>query len=88
MHPLILTIHLVFSFRYTDAEGGQHYCKTAFISTEVEYKCLIALLVAIKGLYTKTTQLIYIAIKVSMGDEMAVRAHVPMVGEAGMIKKE
>jgi alkylhydroperoxidase/carboxymuconolactone decarboxylase family protein YurZ len=39
---------------------------------------LIMSLVATKGLDTKTKQLIYIAMKAAMGDDTAVRAHVPM----------
>jgi len=49
---------------------------------------LIMSLVASKGLDPKTKQLIYIAMKASMGDEMAVKAHVPMAKQAGASKKE
>lgn len=49
---------------------------------------LIMSLVASKGLDAKTKQLIYIAMKASMGDEMAVRAHVPMAKAAGATKEE
>ncbi|MCK9590719.1 MAG: carboxymuconolactone decarboxylase family protein [Methanoregula sp.] len=45
-------------------------------------------LVASKGLDAKTKQLIYLAMKVSMGDEMAVRAHVPMAKASGATKEE
>jgi AhpD family alkylhydroperoxidase len=49
---------------------------------------LIMSLAASKGLDQKTKQLIYIAMKASMGDQMAVRAHVPMAKAAGATKEE
>lgn len=49
---------------------------------------LIDSLVATKGLDQRTKQLIYIAMKASMGDQMAVRAHVPMAKAAGATKEE
>lgn len=49
---------------------------------------LILSLVASKGIDPKTKQLIYIAMKASMGDIMAVRAHVPMAKAAGATKEE
>jgi AhpD family alkylhydroperoxidase len=49
---------------------------------------LIMSLVASKGIDPKTKQLIYIAMKVSMGDPMAVKAHVPMAKAAGATKEE
>jgi AhpD family alkylhydroperoxidase len=49
---------------------------------------LIMSLVASRGLDQKTKQLIYIAMKASVGDEMAVRAHVPMAKQAGATKEE
>lgn len=49
---------------------------------------LINALVASKGLDQKTKQLIYIAMKASMGDQMAVKAHVPMAKAAGATKEE
>jgi len=49
---------------------------------------LIMSLVASKGLEPKTKQLIYIAMKASTGDEMAVKAHVPMAIQAGATKEE
>ena len=49
---------------------------------------LIMALVATKGLDAKTKQLIYIAMKASMGDQMAVKAHVPMAKAAGATKEE
>ena len=49
---------------------------------------LIMSLVASKGLDPKTKQLIYIAMKASTGDEMAVKAHVPMAIQAGATKEE
>ncbi|MCK9632454.1 MAG: carboxymuconolactone decarboxylase family protein [Methanoregula sp.] len=49
---------------------------------------LIMSLVASKGLDQKTKQLIYIAMKASMGDPMAVKAHVPMAKAAGATKEE
>lgn len=49
---------------------------------------LIQALVASKGLDPKTKQLIYIAMKASMGDQMAVKAHVPMAKAAGATKEE
>jgi len=45
-------------------------------------------LVASKGLDQKTRQLIYIATKASMGDDTAVKAHVPMVKAAGATIEE
>jgi alkylhydroperoxidase/carboxymuconolactone decarboxylase family protein YurZ len=49
---------------------------------------LIQALVASRGIDQKTKQLIYIAMKASMGDIMAVRAHVPMAKAAGATKEE
>lgn len=49
---------------------------------------LIQSLVASKGLDQKTKQLIYIAMKASMGDTMAVKFHVPMAKAAGATKEE
>lgn len=49
---------------------------------------LIRSLVASKGIDQKTKQLIYIAMKASTGDTMAVRAHVPMAKAAGATKEE
>jgi AhpD family alkylhydroperoxidase len=49
---------------------------------------LIMSLVDSRGLDQKTKQLIYIAMKASVGDEMAVRAHVPMAKQAGATKEE
>lgn len=49
---------------------------------------LIKSIVASKGIDEKTKQLIYIAMKASMGDEMAVKAHVPMAKAAGASKAE
>jgi AhpD family alkylhydroperoxidase len=49
---------------------------------------LIMSLVSAKGLDAKTKQLIYIAMKASMGDQMAVKAHVPMAKAAGATKEE
>jgi AhpD family alkylhydroperoxidase len=49
---------------------------------------LIMSLVASKGLDAKTKQLIYIAMKASVGDEMAVKAHLPMAVQAGATKEE
>jgi len=49
---------------------------------------LIMSLVASKGLDQKTKQLIYIAMKSSTGDQMAVKAHVPMAKAAGATKEE
>ena len=48
---------------------------------------LIIALVASKGLDPKT-KLIYIAMKASMGDTIAVAAHVPMAKAAGATKEE
>lgn len=42
----------------------------------------------IEGLDQKTRQLIYIAMKASMGDQMAVTAHIPMAKAAGATKEE
>ena len=49
---------------------------------------LITSLVATKGLDTKTKQLIYIAMKAAMGDDTAVRAHIPMAKAAGATREE
>lgn len=49
---------------------------------------LILSLVASKGLDQKTKQLIYIAMKAAMGDDMAVKAHIPMARQAGATKAE
>jgi AhpD family alkylhydroperoxidase len=49
---------------------------------------LIMSLVGSKGLDPKTKQLIYIAMKASTGDEMAVKAHVPMAIQLGATKEE
>lgn len=49
---------------------------------------LIQSLVATQGLDQKTKQLLYIAMKASVGDEMAVRAHLPMAKAAGATKAE
>jgi len=49
---------------------------------------LIMSLVATKGLDIKTKQLIYIAMKAAMGDDTAVRAHIPMAKAAGASREE
>ena len=49
---------------------------------------LILSLVGSKGLDQKTKQLIYIAMKAAMGDDTAVRAHLPMARQAGATKAE
>lgn len=49
---------------------------------------LIQSLVASKGLDPKTKQLIYIAMKTAMGDEMAVKAHLPMAKALGATREE
>jgi alkylhydroperoxidase/carboxymuconolactone decarboxylase family protein YurZ len=49
---------------------------------------LIMSLVASKGLDQKTKQLIYIAMKAAMGDDAAVKAHLPMAKQAGATKAE
>jgi AhpD family alkylhydroperoxidase len=49
---------------------------------------LIMSLVASKGLDQKTKQLIYIAMKAAMGDDSAVRAHLPMARQAGATRDE
>jgi alkylhydroperoxidase/carboxymuconolactone decarboxylase family protein YurZ len=49
---------------------------------------LIKAIVAQEGLDQKTKQLIYIAMKASAGDAMAVRAHLPMAKEAGATREE
>jgi alkylhydroperoxidase/carboxymuconolactone decarboxylase family protein YurZ len=49
---------------------------------------LIQSLVVSKGIDAKTKQLIYIAMKASLGDENTVRAHVPMAKSAGATKEE
>lgn len=52
------------------------------------FNSLINALVASKGLDQKTKQLIYIAMKASVGDQTAVLAHVPMAKAAGATKEE
>ncbi len=49
---------------------------------------LIQTLVASKGLDEKTKQLIYIAMKTAMGDDRAVRAHIPMAKSLGASREE
>ena len=49
---------------------------------------LIMSLVASKGLDQKTKQLIYIAMKAAMGDDTAVKAHLPMAKQAGATRDE
>ncbi|MCU0630142.1 MAG: carboxymuconolactone decarboxylase family protein [Methanoregulaceae archaeon] len=49
---------------------------------------LIMSLVSTRGLDLKTKQLIYIAMKASLGDEIAVKAHIPMAKQAGATKEE
>jgi alkylhydroperoxidase/carboxymuconolactone decarboxylase family protein YurZ len=49
---------------------------------------LITSLVASEGLDLKTKQLIYIAMKAAMGDDTAVKFHVPMAKEAGATREE
>ncbi len=49
---------------------------------------LIQSLVASPAIDQKTKQLIYIAMKASMGDAAAVKAHVPMAKAAGATKAE
>jgi AhpD family alkylhydroperoxidase len=52
------------------------------------FNSLIKALVASKGLDQKTKQLIYIAMKAGMGDDMVVKAHVPMAKAAGATREE
>jgi AhpD family alkylhydroperoxidase len=52
------------------------------------YSGLIMSLVASKGLDQKTKQLIYIAMKAAMGDDTAVKAHLPMARQAGATREE
>ncbi len=49
---------------------------------------LIKAIVVSKGLDEKTKQLIYIALKASNGDVMAVNAHVPMAKKLGATRAE
>jgi alkylhydroperoxidase/carboxymuconolactone decarboxylase family protein YurZ len=49
---------------------------------------LIKALINLKGLDGKTKQLIYIAMKASVGDETAVKAHIPMAKALGASKEE
>ena len=49
---------------------------------------LIMSLVASKGLDQKTKQIVYIAMKAAMGDDTAVKAHLPMARQAGATKEE
>jgi len=52
------------------------------------FDALIKAIVASKGLDEKTKQLIYIALKASNGDLMAVNAHVPMAKKLGATRAE
>jgi AhpD family alkylhydroperoxidase len=52
------------------------------------FNSLIISLVASRGLDQKTKQLIYIAMKAAMGDDSAVKAHVPMAKAAGATREE
>jgi AhpD family alkylhydroperoxidase len=52
------------------------------------FNSLIMSLVASRGLDQKTKQLIYIAMKAAMGDDSAVKAHVPMAKAAGATREE
>ena len=54
----------------------------------VAFNSLIISLVASQGLDQKTKQLIYIAMKAAMGDDSAVKAHVPMAKAAGATREE
>ncbi len=49
---------------------------------------LIQSLVGRTGIDQKTKQLIYIAMKAAMGDDMAVKAHIPMAKAAGASREE
>ncbi|MGE0058295.1 MAG: carboxymuconolactone decarboxylase family protein [Dehalococcoidia bacterium] len=49
---------------------------------------LIGALVASPGLDAKTKQLIYIAMKAAIGDDTAVKFHVPMAKAAGATRAE
>ncbi|NLV25752.1 MAG: carboxymuconolactone decarboxylase family protein [Methanomicrobiales archaeon] len=49
---------------------------------------LIQSLIETKGLDPKTKQLIYIAMKTSMGDDLAVKAHLPMAKALGATREE
>jgi alkylhydroperoxidase/carboxymuconolactone decarboxylase family protein YurZ len=49
---------------------------------------LIQSIVASPGLDQKTKQLIYIAMKAAMGDDTAVKAHLPMAKQLGATRAE
>lgn len=49
---------------------------------------LIQSLIDTKGLDSKTKQLIYIAMKTALGDDMAVKAHLPMAKALGATREE
>ena len=49
---------------------------------------LIQSLIASKGLDPKTKQLIYIAMKTALGDDLAVKAHLPMAKALGATREE
>jgi alkylhydroperoxidase/carboxymuconolactone decarboxylase family protein YurZ len=49
---------------------------------------LIMSIASSRGLDPKTKQLIYIAMRASMGDNNAVMAHIPMAKQAGATKEE
>lgn len=49
---------------------------------------LIQSLIKTKGLDPKTKQLIYIAMKAALGDQLAVKYHVPMAKKFGATREE
>ncbi|HKH60811.1 MAG TPA: carboxymuconolactone decarboxylase family protein [Flavitalea sp.] len=49
---------------------------------------LVESLINTKGLDAKTKQLIYIGMKMAIGDKTAVRFHIPMAKEAGATRDE
>ena len=49
---------------------------------------LIQSLIATRGLDGKTKQLIYISMKTALGDETAVKAHLPMAKALGATREE
>lgn len=63
-------------------------CQSKAPEVAAAFNGLIMSLVASKGLDAKTKQLIYIAMKASIRDQMAVKAHVPMAKAAGATKEE
>ncbi|HVN73551.1 MAG TPA: carboxymuconolactone decarboxylase family protein [Methanoregula sp.] len=72
----------------TPAENPMEVFRREAPEVAEAFNGLIMSLVASRGIDPKTKQLIYIAMKASIGDEAAVRAHVPMAVQAGATREE